>query len=484
VSTTTRILLGFLALLAAGAVGLLPVILERVGRQYLEAAEEPMVDTANILAAIIGQHVNESGALDLSTIRAGMTEARERKVDAQIYNVAKTGVTTHLYVTDRHGVVLFDSEGGSREGKDFSSRRDVRLTLLGEYGARSTRLDPQNQRTSTMFVAAPIRHGDEIIGVATVSKPTSAMYAFIDETRSWIRGLLFGFLGLVTLGAVLVTILFSGPIRRLAGYARSVARGERVAPPRGGSPDVAMLTCAFEEMRDALENRNYVETYVQTLTHEMKSPVAAIRGAAELLREGMTREQQEKFLDNIQAESRRLQLIIDRLLALSAIEVRKSLEKPEMVSLTKIASAVCDELKDAAGCRGITFELNADPNVRSMTGERFLLELALTNLLQNAIDFSPSGGVVRVRVGESDSNGSTLVAVEDEGPGIPDYAMPRVFDRFYSLQHPSTGRKSSGLGLCFVREIAELHGGTVNIVNRTDGPGARATMCFGVSSRK
>src|SRR6185369_11791059 len=99
-------------------------------------------------------------------------------------------------------------------------------------------------------------------------------------------------------------------------------------------------------------------------------------------------------------------------------------------------------------------------------GESFLLESALHNLVQNAIDFSPEGGAIRVRVSCGGEGKEAEIVVEDEGPGIPDYALPRVFDRFYSLQRPATGRKSSGLGLCFVREAVELHGGVVSIANR------------------
>src|SRR6201999_1639328 len=107
----------------------------------------------------------------------------------------------------------------------------------------------------------------------------------------------------LAVGAAVITTLYSLPIQRLALYARAVARGERVKPPRVDSPEGAILARAFEEMRDALEGRKYVETYVQTMTHEMKSPVAAIRGAAELLREEVPPEQREKFLANIEAES-------------------------------------------------------------------------------------------------------------------------------------------------------------------------------------
>ncbi len=97
----------------------------------------------------------------------------------------------------------------------------------------------------------------------------------------------------------------------------------------------------------------------------------------------------------------------------------------------------------------------------------------MANLVQNAVEFSPRGGRVELRVRATDRE--VEFAVEDHGPGIPDYALGRVFERFYSLERPATGRKSTGLGLALVREIAHLHHGEVELVNRAVG-GACATL--------
>ena len=472
-STTTRILLCFLALFAVALGLLVQPLLGRVQRQYLEAAEEPMVDTAQLLASIIEQNVGTGGDLDLSTIRKALAAARARQFNAQIYSLAKTTINSNIYVTDRNGRVLFDSDDGRAEGQDYRGRRDVGLTLAGFYGARATRADPRESMTATLFVAAPIYQQGNIIGVVSVSKPQRSMLTFIDETRAQIRWLALLCFLCVALGAAIVTSVFSRPIRQLTEYARAVTRGERSTTPPLGAPEVIALGKAFEEMRDALEDRKYVQTYVQTLTHEMKSPLAAIRGAAELLQEDMPACRREKFLANIEAESQRLQKQIDRLLVLSAIESRKRLEQPGPIHLADLVRSVVAQAEPAAQMRGLSLQVICEtrPIVR---GEAFLIETALDNLLQNAIDFSPENGRVCLTVSEQGK--SVQIAVEDEGPGIPAYALSKVFDRFYSLQHPSTGRKSSGLGLCFVREAAELHGGQAAVTNRSDVSGVRALL--------
>ena len=474
-STTTRTLLGFLLIVTVAFYFLLDKLTERVERQYLEAAEEPMVDTAHLLAAWLEQDF-EASDFTFDKLRRAFDNVRRRTFQARIYNLVKTSVDMHVYVTDTNGVVLFDSRNPQAEGQDYSRHRDVYLTLRGKYGARSTRTDEENELSSIMYVGAPIRRNGQIVGVVSVSKPQASMFGFMVETRQRILFYLWTILLGCVLAALLVSHWVAHPIRKLTDYARAVRRGERVALPKLATPEARTLGRALEEMRDSLEGRNYVESYVQTLTHEMKSPVAAIRGAAELLEdETMPAAQRLKFLGNIQIETERLQMAIDRLLALSAIESMKTLEKPEDIVLTGLIDGLCAAHQHAFETRQIQLrkEYQPTPTVR---GEAFLLETALGNLLQNAIDFSPDGGTITISLGYDAARTCVKIVIEDEGPGIPDYARERVFDRFYSLQRPATGKKSSGLGLCFVREAAALHGGSATLENRPDRKGARAVL--------
>jgi two-component system, OmpR family, sensor histidine kinase CreC len=103
----------------------------------------------------------------------------------------------------------------------------------------------------------------------------------------------------------------------------------------------------------------------------------------------------------------------------------------------------------------------------------FLLRRAIANLIDNALDFSPEGGTVSIAI--RPHGRSVEVAVRDRGPGIPDYAEAKVFEKFYSLARPHSRKKSTGLGLAFVKEIAELHHGRVALTNAADG-GAVATL--------
>jgi two-component system, OmpR family, sensor histidine kinase CreC len=223
-------------------------------------------------------------------------------------------------------------------------------------------------------------------------------------------------------------------------------------------------------MRDRLEGKTYVERYVQTLTHELKSPLAAIQGASELLRQDLPADQRRRFLDNIEIEAARLHSLSERLLHLAQIEQRRGLEEPETVPLAALVAGLLEEFAPRLE-RGRIGVSSAIPPALSVTGERFLIRQALANLLDNAIDFTPEDRKVRIEAAaeQGGSPGLVVIRVFNEGAAIPDYAMARVTERFYSLPRPATGRKSTGLGLNFVQEVAYLHGGRFSIGNHEGG---------------
>lgn len=469
-SLRLRLLLVLLAVYALGGWYLTRKALEQVRPRYLESMEESLVDTSAVLAAFVESEVIEE-QVDASVLRRAVQSAQGRELQAQIFSLRKTGVDLRIYVTDANGRVVFDSLGRD-EGKDFSRWNDVARTLRGEYGARSTRDVPGDDNTQVIYVAAPIRTEGRIVGVLTVGKPTRGVNELVVAAQ---RRLL---LGAAVGGAILLAIMLLvaswiiAPLERLTAYARAVRDGARPARPRLPGRTLEELGSALEEMRDALEGRQHAERYTQALAHEVKAPLAAIRGAAELMGEDMPAEQRRRFLENIRHEAARIQAIIDRLLELSSLEARKTLAQAEAVAAKALAEEALATVRPAAEAAGIELRLlTADDG--TMRGERVLMREALVNLLQNAIEFSPRGTAVELRVVVRD--GRVDFVVEDSGPGVPDYALARVFERFYSLPRPDSGKKSTGLGLALVREIAHLHGGEASLENRAEG-GARAAL--------
>jgi two-component system sensor histidine kinase CreC len=349
---------------------------------------------------------------------------------------------------------------------------DVFRTLRGEYGARSSRLDEEDPASSVMYVGAPIMNGGEIIGVLSVYKPQRSMLLFIIETKQRLIKLGLTAMVLVLLLGWVLSKWVTQPLRKLTNYAAAVSRGERPVAPVMPGYHLRILGETTEAMREALENRKYVESYVQSLTHEMKSPIAGIRGASELLYEDLPEEKRVQFLGNIKTESLRLQHLVDQLLALASLENRTELGAPTKISVGALIRRVVNQHHSNLLDKGVTFSVVVPDGVFVM-GEEFLLETALNNLVQNAIDFSPTGGTVAITAAVERE--SVRIMICDDGTGIPDFAVERIFDRFYSLPRPSSERKSSGLGLCFSREAIELHQGALAIGNR-EGAGVEAVI--------
>lgn len=461
----TRLIVLFLLPVSIGFFFLTRHILNELRPRYLEAVEEVLVDEANLMASLVEAQLN-SEVIPTSQFKQAFGSLATRDIEAKIYNLKKTNVDTRVYITDQWGIVVFDSENGQAEGEDYSQWRDVYLTLRGQYGARSTRDQADNPGSSVIHVAAPIRYQEKIVGVLTVQKPNTSINKFLQSARPEIL------LAAILAGLVVISLglAFSSwvtrPLQKLTRYAREVRDGKRARLPDLGRNELQEMGQAFEEMREALEGKKYVEHYVQTLTHELKSPLAAISGAAEILQGKPSADKQLIFTKNIHAETKRMQQIVERMLDLSALEAQEELKQVEKINLSELVEDLLNRNVSILTNKSLRLIKEIQPGLW-VKGDKFLLEGAILNLLQNAADFSPRQGLIKVSLSPEDSQ--LILRMEDEGPGIPEYAQDKIFDRFYSLPRPDSKKKSSGLGLSFVKRVLELHGGRVEVTNRKTG---------------
>lgn len=468
-----RLLLGFFLVLGLALFVVLRVFVDEVKPGTRLAMEDSLVDAANALALLAAPEL-KAGTLASGGFAQAMTALPRVDPRADIWGFRKDRIHYRVTVTDARGIVVFDSKGQD-VGRDHSQWNDVLRTLRGQYGARSSGESPYDADRTVMHVAAPVRDGARIIGVLTVSRPNHTLEPYIQRSRDRILAWSWGLLGISLCIGLLFTWWMASSLSRLRGYANAVAQGERAELPRmgrlSGNTEFSDLAQAVERMRIRLEDKAYVENYVHTLTHELKSPLAAIRGASELLQEPLPEADRQRFAGNIQRQAERLQQLIDRLLALADVEQLRRLPHVEAVDL----AALTRELLQAAEPRLRRKALTVDaalPASASVRGDCFLIAQALQNLLDNAIDFSPHGGVLRIAIDAAP--GQLTWRLRDQGPGIPDYAQDRIFERFYSLPRADTQEKSSGLGLCFVQEVSQLHGGQLVIGNVSDPAGCEA----------
>lgn len=456
-SLRRRLLLAFSLVLLFGFFTVARWIQGELRNSYAQIVEELLVDYSHVMSSFLER--NGLSEQSLNELGSMFSSYRRHRIQAKIFEFTKSEPTLEIYVTDHSGKVIYSTKS-EELGRDFSRWNDVYRTLRGEYGARSTRTIPADPRTSVYYVAAPIQINGQLAGVVTVYKTESSILPFLDAALNkfvW-AGLFFTLALLAIAGLVLMWVTY--PLSQLQTYALDISDGKKSVLPRSNIREIKDLSQAFEKMRMSLEGKKTIEKFTQALTHELKSPLTAIRGAAELSLEEMDQVQRRVFLKNIIEEANRAHSVLEQLLKVAALEAKTGLDDVSSVDLIEIVEEARSSLLGMWKPKNITVKIQFQTPVR-IQGDRFLLFQAVRNILQNAIEFSPERSEILVSV-RSSSQVATL-GVVDTGTGIPEYARSRVFEKFYSLERPDTRKKSSGLGLTFVKEVVELHQGEIFI---------------------
>lgn len=471
-----RLFMAYFLVIGIGVFILLNTFISELRPGLRQSTEDTLVDMANLLAEVVTEDFN-SGRIQGEKFRQSLDRFLDREFQVDIYDISKQSSNLRIYMTNAQGIVVFDSDH-TAVGEDYSQWNDVYLTLKGSYGARSTRMDPNDEFSTVMYVAAPIYSGSQIIGSLTIAKPDEVLEPFLEIAQGKIKRMGVIMVIVSTIVGALLSFWLTGSIRKLYRYAEAIRSGKRAVLPEIGEKELAALGHAMEAMRRELEGKDYVEEYVHSLTHELKSPVSAIKGASELIDEQMPIEVLERFKNNIQHEVSRIEELINRLLELASIERRDILHNIEPVNLSDLIDSVLTNKAVLFKQKSITIKQSVTADL-IVKGEKFLILQAIDNLLQNAIDFSPADGVIQISLSEDRPNHQIQLKMKDQGPGIPDYARKKLYDRFYSLPRPGSDKKSSGLGLSFVKQVAELHAGSISLDNDAAG-GVIATLTLPV----
>lgn len=367
-------------------------------------------------------------------------------------------------------------EIGSANGTAYP---EVRLALNGTVTPMLLVTDKGEQIVS---VAVPIQYRKAVQGVLLLSTRPGEIDEILAEERNSILGLALVALAATLLASFLLARTIAGPMRRLSEAAENVSFNfnARHALPEFArrADEVGQMATSFQNMTQSLYRRiEASERFAQDVAHELKNPLTAARSTAEALAYAKTPAAQQELVRQIQEELKRLNKLITDVSNASRLDAELAFEETEPVDLLQVLDAVFQVFDDilSTDTRKVVMqveEVPGNPDAFVVRGHEARLGRVLTNLIDNAISFSPELGVVRVVARRAGTE--IELVVDDDGPGIPSDKLEDVFKRFYS-DRPQTDRtvgKNSGLGLSISREIVQAYGGRIWAGNRTIAPGA------------
>jgi signal transduction histidine kinase len=373
--------------------------------------------------------------------------------------------------------------GASHRSELLGDREQVQTTPLAvEQAPKSAEvmLTPGAQ-----VVSVPIEVGSDELGFVELSKGPDIVAEAVETAR---RALLLaggGTMLLAVLVGLLVSAWLTRPLQELTEAATEMSGSDlSIRAPVRRDDEIGQLARQFNRMAQRLEasfselaaERDTLRRFIADASHELRTPITALRNFNELMQGAAAedREARQEFLAESEKQLERLAWITDNLLNLSRIEgglVRLDIAEHDARELIRAAvSAFRPEAEE----RGITLALSLPETETPIRCDRHRIELALSNLLDNALKFTPSGG--QLDLGAERGDRAVRMWVEDSGPGIAPEDLPHVFDRFYRGRGKHEGAaEGSGLGLAIVRGIAEAHGGRVSAASEP-GQGSRFTL--------
>jgi two-component system sensor histidine kinase ChvG len=336
-------------------------------------------------------------------------------------------------------------------------------------------------------VTVPVQYVSAILGTVTYES-----YDLEDIIASERRGMIpfmMTTIGVFIIVTLVLTRWIARPMRNLAAAAREVrlAGGSRVPLPdlRGRRDEIGDLGRAFNAMTNALYDRlDAIESFAADVSHEIKNPLTSIRSAAEILPKAKNDEARAKLINVIQHDVRRLDRLITDISNMSRLDAELAREDLDAIDLKKLIADIANLHSPAAADRDVEIRITQDgTGAVRVRGHDGPLGRVFINLIENAITFSPTDGVVSVNLHKIGGlHGRIVVSIEDEGPGIPPDNLETVFERFYTERPKGAAFGShSGLGLAIVRQIVAAHGGMVWAENCTNERGEKCGARFVVN---
>ena len=330
-----------------------------------------------------------------------------------------------------------------------------------------------------LSTAVPVQRYKQVLGAVMVSSSGDDIAQSLFKVRLTIfQAFAFALIITITLSLYLAGTI-ARPIRRLAAAAERVRRGHGRRPSipdlSGRRDEIGELSAALRDMTEALWQRmDAIESFAADVSHEIKNPLTSLRSAVETVSRVTDPGQQRKLMAIIQDDVGRLDRLISDISDASRLDAELSRAEAEPVQMLAMVGALVEVYRDTGAAESVSIVVDAAPDdPLAVVGLESRLVQILRNLISNALSFSPPASTLSLSAGRDGR--WVIIAVADEGPGIPENKLDAIFDRFYS-ERPKEEKfgTHSGLGLSISKQIAEAHGGSLKAANRV-GPDGTVT---------
>ena len=430
-------------------------------------------------------------------------EVDQKELSTLFMDVMRINPSLEVYLLDQTGRILaYDAPEGAVQ-LERVDLEPVRRALANGAATDARGDDPRAPGRRKPFSVAPIRdsrHAPDGGAGGREGEAEGALRGYLyvilggeayrevatglGESRMTTLASAF-VIGSVLLAALIGTVVIGRLVRPLGELRVAMAElREGEEPPPLPTPDdeIGALAKSFQSMaariaaqiEDLRENDRRRREFVAHVSHDLRTPIAAIGGYLEALIDRFERigaGERQQFLRSALKQTERLGALVDQLFELARLEAREFRPEMELFSPAELVQDVAAKFRVAAEAKGLALETRLDPDLPPVRADIGLLERALDNLIGNAIRYTHPGGTVAVEARQAE--GGIGLAVADSGPGIPREDLPRVFDRFYRVERPKLDAEEgpvdgTGLGLAIAKRIVELHDGRISVDSSPD----------------
>ncbi len=393
-------------------------------------------------------------------------------------------------VFSRSDIIIEESIDGkikeqnkSKKLKIEQNKDLIKKTILSDYQNEPLTISQKIQNNFFVSTISRIKLNGKEVGYIVVSEEAEDILIAVKERKAFIIRTVLAVALVILIFSLFLNKYILKPIALLVSFSEAIKRKSNknidIKNFFVREDEIGKLTKSIDEMTKELQKRTTrAETFSNDLAHEIRNPLASLKSASELLDKTTEKMESEKLLKIINHDVERIERLITDYSQMLKDEATWSREKMSKIDLLEIINNVVDDFRQDLKNQNKKIEINVKKRINSKNGNYILgienrLEQVVANLLDNSISFSEDRKKIEIDLKETSNN--LLMIIKDEGPGFSETSPQKIFKRFYSNRPKSFG-KHSGLGLNIVKNIVELHEGTISASNRVNKRGAQVEV--------